>query len=95
MDKKLKAKWVKALRSGKYKQQTSGRLKTTHEGYCCLGVLAEVAGKRKCLGDSFIRTGGIGSRYYILPKAVQHNLAALNDDGAPFEMIAGLIHAAL
>lgn len=41
MDKKLKMKWLKALRSGKYKQTTG----TLHGGdaYCCLGVLACVA----------------------------------------------------
>lgn len=37
-------KWVKALRSGKYKQ-TQKKLKD-ETGYCCLGVLCEVAGKK-------------------------------------------------
>lgn len=36
-------KWISALRSGKYKQ-TKWRLQT-HEGYCCLGVLCDVAMK--------------------------------------------------
>lgn len=34
-------KWVEALRSGKY-VQTKGRLADDH-GYCCLGVLCELA----------------------------------------------------
>ncbi len=38
-------KWVKALRSGKYKQ-TNGSLADS-EGFCCLGVLCEVAIKDK------------------------------------------------
>ena len=38
MDKKLKAKWVKALRSGKFKQ-TRGTLFDGVSAYCCLGVL--------------------------------------------------------
>lgn len=42
MDKELKAKWVEALRSGEYAQD-EGCLKSPH-GYCCLGVLREVAG---------------------------------------------------
>lgn len=53
MDKKAKAKWIKALRSGKFKQ-TTGKLyrkEPPHSwcepsGYCCLGVLKEtVTGK--------------------------------------------------
>ena len=44
MDKKLKAKWVKALRSGRYKQ-TNGCLKDSR-GYCCLGVLANIQGAK-------------------------------------------------
>lgn len=40
MDKKIKEKWVKALRSKKYKQ-TRGSLKDD-SGYCCLGVLCDI-----------------------------------------------------
>jgi len=40
MDSSLKQKWVRALRSGKYKQ-ASGQLKT-EDGFCCLGVLCDV-----------------------------------------------------
>jgi hypothetical protein len=40
MDKKLKAKWVKALESGKYRR-ARGQLKTD-SGYCCLGVLCAI-----------------------------------------------------
>jgi hypothetical protein len=42
VDPEIKAKWVEALRSGRY-QQATGKL-MTEEGYCCLGVLCEVAG---------------------------------------------------
>ena len=38
----LKKKWVDALRSGKYRQ-SRGALKG-QRGYCCLGVLASLAG---------------------------------------------------
>lgn len=52
MDAKLKAKWVEALRSGKY-TQTSGFLNRQEPyqsndgyvklpGYCCLGVLCDI-----------------------------------------------------
>lgn len=36
-------KWVKALRSGEYKQAV-GRLRT-NEGFCCLGVLCDLHAK--------------------------------------------------
>ena len=44
MDKKLKAKWIKALKSGKYKKG-DGALKKKVERrytYCCLGVLCDI-----------------------------------------------------
>lgn len=49
MKKALKTKWLKALRSGKYKQTRKGVLcnisvKGKPLSYCCLGVLCEVAG---------------------------------------------------
>lgn len=40
MDKKIRAKWIRALRSGKYKQ-TRGQIKH-RDAYCCLGVLCTV-----------------------------------------------------
>jgi hypothetical protein len=42
MDPEIKAKWVEALRSGRYEQ---GRMMLLHEGrYCCLGVLCDLQG---------------------------------------------------
>jgi len=52
MDAALKAKWTEALDSGKY-PQTIGLLHRTTQpqvqapGYCCLGVLCEVAGLKQ------------------------------------------------
>lgn len=52
----LKAKWIDALRSGKYEQ---GRGALLNDGkYCCLGVLCEVVGleiiaTNKLAGDMF------------------------------------------
>ncbi len=42
MEASLKAKWIEALRSGKYKQ---GRwaLRTKPDHFCCLGVLCDVS----------------------------------------------------
>jgi hypothetical protein len=42
MDAKLKAAWMKALRSGEYEQGRQ-RLRRGND-YCCLGVLCKVAG---------------------------------------------------
>lgn len=41
MDKSVRNKWVKYLRSGKY-SQTTGILQDDN-GYCCLGVLCRLA----------------------------------------------------
>lgn len=43
MDAKLKADWVKALRSGEYRQ-ARGVLQDKTGALCCLGVLCKVAG---------------------------------------------------
>jgi hypothetical protein len=44
MRKSIKNKWVKALRSGKYKQGTGQLHSENEEGksFCCLGVLATI-----------------------------------------------------
>jgi hypothetical protein len=42
MKQEFKEKWIKALESGKY-PQAKNTLRSK-EGYCCLGVLCEVAG---------------------------------------------------
>lgn len=45
MNPEVKAKWVDALRSGKY-EQSSGQLRS-EDGFCCLGVLCDIYGKEK------------------------------------------------
>lgn len=45
MNKIIKQKWLEALRSGKYEQ--SKRNLRTDEGYCCLGVLCDLAAEQK------------------------------------------------
>lgn len=51
MDKKVKVKWLKALRSGRYKQ-TRQKL-YDGKGYCCLGVLCRVVGAKSAGLDMF------------------------------------------
>ena len=91
MDKKLKAKWVKALRSGRYKQ---GRVYMYNDGrYCCLGVLACV------MGHNPAKEGQ--DRYDLALESLgnepMYALIGLNDDleRPPFEVIAGFVDATL
>lgn len=46
MDRKTKAAWIKALRSGEYRQGQGVLQRRSKKGpsYCCLGVLATVKG---------------------------------------------------
>lgn len=91
MDKKLKAKWVKALLSGKYKQGRGMLCRIEDNSYCCLGVLGEV-------GDiPYIRISGFLDDVSDLglTSDVQGGLADLNDCEVPFEVIAGFIDATL
>ncbi len=44
MDAKLKTDWVKALRSGEYRQGQSNLHDPATDSYCCLGVLCRVVG---------------------------------------------------
>lgn len=57
IDPEFKAKWVKALRSGRYKQGT-GKLRKRKDGklqYCCLGVACNLIDNKrwKPLLDNF------------------------------------------
>ncbi len=74
LPKKIKDKWVKALRSGKYKQGTGYRKSLDSKGtpiYCCLGV-AEELGLATPRGVCFLEDT-------FLPMDIQHKLAAWND----------------
>jgi hypothetical protein len=51
MDATVKELWVKALRSGKYKQGF-GKLRDFDSTYCCLGVLCEVAVKQGVIPEA-------------------------------------------
>lgn len=102
MKKDVKEKWLTALRSGEY-TQTKGRLHRTEAsrlssaGYCCLGVLCEVAVAEGVI-DSYVADAA------YLPAAVRtwaglrfepmQTLARMNDNrGRSFEQIADYIEA--
>lgn len=57
MNKRIKARWVKALRSGKYKQGIN-KLKTHDGKYCCLGVLTDLYCKSKKRAWASVHNGG-------------------------------------
>jgi hypothetical protein len=103
MDKKLKAKWVDALRSGKFKQG-AGVLRDQAGGFCCLGVLCEVVNPKLWVegdyGAWFHANEELMPDPSILQKArVDYDdaerLASLNDNGKSFEEIAAHIEANL
>jgi hypothetical protein len=72
----LKEKWLAALRSGEYQQCTSSLICRAYDGsavaYCCLGVLAKVAGLNVISGEFTIKgeindVDGVGnSPFYAL-----------------------------
>lgn len=81
-------KWVKALRSGSYRQ-TTGRLalrKKERFNYCCLGVLGQIAANEGLIKSKILETGtndfkqksydGIGN---VLPDSVK-NWAGMKDN---------------
>lgn len=46
MNPEVKAEWLAALRSGAYKQAQARLFDPETGGYCCLGVLCDIAEKR-------------------------------------------------
>jgi hypothetical protein len=74
MKKDIKAKWLKALRGGKYKQGKE-QLKTATGRFCCLGVLcdlhAKATGSKWGVSDGEPVYGRGDDAPYYLPPAVQ------------------------
>ena len=100
MKAETKAKWLEALRSGKYKQGR-GFLRIG-ENFCCLGVLHDVTGGNWHTKDGIILTGSINQKnshcgYLVgtflqgLSKNIARDLATLNDKGSTFSEIADYI----
>lgn len=91
LNKKVKDKWVKALRSGEY-QQGSGKLKTKYSNndfeYCCLGVACEIGitepGRSDDTRNEFVKLD-------FLPIETQQILAEKNDARVSFKLIADWI----
>ena len=108
MKKSIKAKWVRALRSGKYKQGRKMLVQDTDCGkaYCCLGVLCDILPKPAKKGMSYFkkRKNGItlefpsdnALRIAGLEEYHAGDLATLNDvDRESFMFLADYIEAKL
>lgn len=101
MDANLKAKWVEALRSDKYKQ-IAGTLREGDQ-FCCLGVLCDVMGARwTSHGDAYVdgdyQSSLLSTRMLQnigLSEAAQSVLYGMNDSGRPFPAIADYIERKL
>lgn len=92
MDAKLKAKWVAALRSGKYPQGVAmlKNVMPMATTYCCLGVLREIRNPKDRRSDGeYLSVAQL--RQCGLTEEQQRALAGLNDKNIPFELIAGFI----
>jgi hypothetical protein len=100
----VKEIWLKALRSGEY-QQCRAYLHT-ESGYCCLGVLSELACQsgevdleRKWWSEARFETFGSGSSFLDSRVATwaglnadrEQRLASMNDAGKSFLEIADYI----
>ena len=94
MNKVWKERWVKALRSGKYKQG-KGHLHANGK-YCCLGVLRQIVTP----GSLIESENGDLLPNFLLQKVCLHHetqdrLADMNDTGWTFESIANYIEKRL
>lgn len=95
---KFKEKWIVALRSNKYKQDSAeGLLETLKGKFCCLGVACKVAGissRDYRLSRSWIDGDG---KFPGVPKlligdgkygSTIEKLSSMNDSGDSFKKIA-------
>lgn len=109
MKKDIKKLWVKALRSGKYKQGR-GELKTVKGRYCCLGVLTDLYCKKykknfqetkkghgELLSDKVQAWAGLRCPDATVEtrEGLMKNLSDLNDSGTRFKTIANYIEKQL
>lgn len=104
----IKAKWVEALRSGKY-EQGKHELLNERGAYCCLGVLAHVMGvadieREPSLDELHLDVLGPwdrpGDEDFDTDNPEtwttdQRHLAGMNDSGCTFAEIADYIEANL
>ncbi len=88
LTKELNRQWIKALRSGKYKQGRNNL--HSHNTYCCLGVLQDTADV-ECTNTDFLQGENGRSCVKGLTSEKQMRLAEMNDSGKNFQEIADWI----
>jgi hypothetical protein len=95
MDKKIKEKWVQALRSGEYKQGTTLLYNKEQNTYCCLGVLSVINGVnpnlRKRRGEEYLSQAA--EKEFDLTYDEQQILGRMND-GSGYEVQRNFIQIA-
>lgn len=96
----VKAKWLKALRSGKYKQAKETLYDSETCGFCCLGVLEHVCMNGKVEDrdlpslqfyehiGAWVRISPFAAVKDAISDADIDELADMNDRGVPFKDIA-------
>jgi hypothetical protein len=91
----LHAAWVAALRSGEY-MQTIGKLRSSDGAYCCLGVLAKIAGLEINKAGNGIEGESDYERISLLVAQRASHFIHLNDaERKSFAEIADFIEAEL
>lgn len=103
MNAELKAKWIEALRSGKYKQGRT-QLRSDNDAFCCLGVLCDIepdvtwekkTGSYDAVYDSEFDGGELPSSFREwagISSDREQELIEMNDDyGKSFAEIADYI----
>lgn len=103
MDREWRDEWIRALRSGEFKQ-IPNRLRNISNGRCCLGVLCDIRPDVKWRKNGEASVEGNANRT-MLPFAlacdlgigctVENWLTAMNDGGRSFYEIADWIEANL
>lgn len=104
MNERVKKMWIKALRSGKYKQ-AKGCLRDD-DRFCCLGVLCDIFGRSRRIkwdgdrfdGERFALPASVRewaglplSNPIIRPNTFHESAGGVNDHGGKFPKIADLI----
>lgn len=98
MNSEVKAAWIEALRSGKYKQGL-GQLRNHDDEFCCLGVLCDISGLGVWTKTRFSYQTPSDDQKWYLPSEVSNwakigetiTLIGLNDGGKDFNHIASYI----
>ena len=103
MNKQVKKKWLKALRSGEY-EQTTNYLKNDG-AFCCLGILCDIHSKEtkhrwrqehyftemRGLPHQVLKWAGLPDDRYVCYKGKHGQLGNANDMGLSFKQIANII----